>query len=1236
MLDNGNVGGGCAKDDWENFAPNADDVVLSLHVASVATGLTCHDRDRTPATVALVDAKSRVVGAWVLQVAEEDLVSYLTPLSGVTQQILSTGTQSLGEVRRELSSKLEEYGGADRVIFVGQSPDCYLKCMGLEEGALYKRVIDLAEEFRVGRIRFSLEHEAKVLLNWKKPKAKKGKQKVPLSSAECAKMSMRLYNKLMDLKRDPDEFARCKQQLCDAKRSLSVVRQIGYNNVSAWNGVCVRSRKGCRCGPTLEEQMKEATTKIEDSTNRLASLRCQRETEFANRQRVLTFAREMVRTCDSWSGKTPLHDAVLSGDTKLAEWIVAAKANVDAETSCSQTALHCAAMEGHTQCIELLVSAKASVNIQDKDGEASGYNWSLGSAHRNGACRGKTALHYAALSTSCLSVRLLLGAKAVVDIQDAEGKTALHYATQGSNCAYVKLLLDANACVNIQDKDDEVSSGTYSMYSARRIHSSRRKTALHYAMINSDHESARLLLDAKASTDIQDAQEKTALHFAACGSTDCVRLLVAAKARLDPQDVDGNTALHYATSESFDLLLKAGASTTLKNNMKHTPSVKAASLASMKWCLRSQTAETKAMEEAAKVARHEHEKMLSMISPVVNFCREKHLNNALSQHDSDRVKLLVHAKVDLCDNDYSYDSPLRIAVTVAVDKNDTEVLTLLLDSKANINPKNANLARIAVQKKSATVLEVLLRAKANIRWQDSWPYNDSLLQRAVELHDLSTAKMLLSFNVDLTTKEHNPLEHAIKHCDVDFVNLLMSKKADVNATCRCGSVLVAALHRIRLEASREHNSGAEEVTQAQRIEDAYHVLEGLLKAKADVNSRTPLLMAVEHADERAVRLLLTYKADVTAQLHLGWQSTTILQTASSLSTSTSTKLVSVLLEAKASVNAANQSGGTPLHAASTAAVADTLIQHKANLNTRDNDGQTALLHALRHRGFMPLAEALLDGKADVNVKDCRNCTALHAAVSSCSPQSVDMIIAAKANVNARPADGTTALLHAVMSGKETAAQALIAAKARVNARNHDGHTTLHVVKHTMKYGRDPATVISMTDLLVQAKARLNAVTDNDGQTLLHMVVKSECSLSMTVPYVQHLLGAKANPNVENYDGKTPLQLARDDPLVKLLVGAKADVNKGAGDPVLHQAMHRQDVDSVKLLLASKADVDATAWRAAANTKGRMNKQLVRLLKKAQAKAKSSRKKQNDKSASKTTKTKSGENQGGGGGTPGTV
>ena len=149
MLNNNTVGGGGgAKDDRENFAPNADEVVLSLHVASVATGRTCHDRDRTPATVALVAANGHVVGSWVLKVAEQ-VVSYLTPLSGVTQQILNRGTKSLGEVRRELSSILAKRGGAERVVFVGQSPACHLKCLELAEGTHYKRVIDLAEEFRM-------------------------------------------------------------------------------------------------------------------------------------------------------------------------------------------------------------------------------------------------------------------------------------------------------------------------------------------------------------------------------------------------------------------------------------------------------------------------------------------------------------------------------------------------------------------------------------------------------------------------------------------------------------------------------------------------------------------------------------------------------------------------------------------------------------------------------------------------------------------------------------------------------------------------------------------------------------------------------------------------------------------------------------------------------------------------------------------------------------------------------
>ncbi|KAI8470988.1 MAG: ankyrin repeat-containing domain protein [Monoraphidium minutum] len=85
--------------------------------------------------------------------------------------------------------------------------------------------------------------------------------------------------------------------------------------------------------------------------------------------------------------------------------------------------------------------------------------------------------------------------------------------------------------------------------------------------------------------------------------------------------------------------------------------------------------------------------------------------------------------------------------------------------------------------------------------------------------------------------------------------------------------------------------------------------------------------------------------------------------------------------------------------------------------------------------------------------------------------------------------------------------------------------------------------------------------------------------------VSLLLGAGADPNIEDYDGACPLHAALEageEGLVALLLAAGADPNKPSKDMAscLHAAAQRGPVSLLKALLASKADpraVNEDGW-----------------------------------------------------------
>jgi ankyrin repeat protein len=104
---------------------------------------------------------------------------------------------------------------------------------------------------------------------------------------------------------------------------------------------------------------------------------------------------------------------------------------------------------------------------------------------------------------------------------------------------------------------------------------SRASTPLITAAFMGNTEAAKILIDAGADLDYQNADGSNALHTAAVfGKTEVAQILIDAGIDLNSQNNQGATALHTAAffcrTEIVEALLAKGADKTLKNKMGQT------------------------------------------------------------------------------------------------------------------------------------------------------------------------------------------------------------------------------------------------------------------------------------------------------------------------------------------------------------------------------------------------------------------------------------------------------------------------------------------------------------------------------------------------------------------------------------------------------------------------------------------------------------------------------------------
>ena len=381
----------------------------------------------------------------------------------------------------------------------------------------------------------------------------------------------------------------------------------------------------------------------------------------------------------------------------------------------------------------------------------------------------------------------------------------------------------------------------------------------------------------------------------------------------------------------------------------------------------------------------------------------------------------------------------------------------------------------------------------------------------------------------------------------------------------------------------------EEIT---RIRELIKNSPDLINAKD--NEGTPLFHAAGSGQLVVARYLLENGADVNARQA---NRATPLYQAAVLG---HRAMVELLLAHGAEVDAANPTGRTPLHAAANAGykgVAEVLLAHKADPNARDMYGATPL-HFAAAAGQAVLVELLLAHQADINAKDTgpgnhgdlrsdaptRGATPLVVAILRKQPEIVKLLLAHKADIHfeCEISDNSNPLPQgqvrgyplgvAVEGGIPAIVDLLLKAGADPNSRGE--------VSSNGAGGFVPCTPLllatwngseAIARSLLAAKADPN-LADQNGATPLHSAANRRLP-----DMVRILLANRAEINVQDREGQTPLMRAclsgPDLSIASLLLDHQADPNLQAqdGDTALHFAVRQRRRDLVELLLAKGAN-----------------------------------------------------------------
>jgi ankyrin repeat protein len=327
--------------------------------------------------------------------------------------------------------------------------------------------------------------------------------------------------------------------------------------------------------------------------------------------------------------------------------------------------------------------------------------------------------------------------------------------------------------------------------------------------------------------------------------------------------------------------------------------------------------------------------------------------------------------------------------------------------------------------------------------------------------ELVNALIQKGANIDVQSKAGTtPLLAAVSQGHLEVVKTLLESDAKSDIRDNSGKTAFAIASqkyedkKLDLHAQKKYESIKELLTKSERnglllegikanTEECNSCVEKILDLGADINvidkqnhGHTALMIAILYRNRDMAKLLITRGADVNIQ---SFDKETALMRATDQK---DTELVELLIGAKANVNDQDKSKQTALMLAidkGNFPIAKSLMDARANVNAKTNFEQTPLMLAakiINPKSAVEITRKLIKNKADIDTVDFNGVSALMHLASRGNYKTLALLLDAGAKTDTQDKNGISALFVAAKYGRTEAVKALLKAQADYLAFDH--------------------------------------------------------------------------------------------------------------------------------------------------------------------------------------------------------